>query len=83
MPQLWGQGRGQKEAELVVHSFLYVATEDSAKVTMRGSSPCASQRDVCTQYRHQGEVQLFIQAKASRDGRVVGVKQKGELGVGG
>lgn len=49
---------------------------------MRVSSPCASQRDVCTQYRHQGRIQLFIQAKAFRD-RGVGERQKGELGVGG
>lgn len=53
---------------------------DSAKVTMRVSSPCASQRDVCTQYRHQGGVQLFIQAKAFRDR---GGAEWGELGVGG
>lgn len=49
---------------------------------MRVSSPCASQRDVCTQYRHQGGVQLFIQAKAFRDGVGWGdgEKQKGSWG---
>lgn len=40
---------------------------DSAKVTMRVSSPCASQRDVVHSTDTRGKVQLFIQAKAFRD----------------
>lgn len=53
---------------------------------MRVSSPCASQRDVCTQYRHQGRIQLFIQAKAFRDRRMGGRGDGGDrrenLGLG-
>lgn len=31
MPRLQGQGRGQKEAELVIHSFLYVAATETVR----------------------------------------------------
>lgn len=41
---------------------------DSAKVTMRVSSPCASQRDVCTQYRHQGESNSLYRQRHSETG---------------
>lgn len=37
---------------------------------------------MCTQYRHQGRIQLFIQAKAFRD-QGGGGNTEGELGVGG
>lgn len=55
---------------------------DSAKVTMRVSSPCASQRDVCTQYRHQGRESNSLYRRRHSETREGAETQEGELGVG-
>lgn len=71
MPLSWGRARPER-GRACDSQLPLCRHRDSAKVTMRVSSPCASQRDVCTQYRHQGRIQLFIQAKAFRDRRMGG-----------
>lgn len=74
MPQLRGP-RARPERGRACNSQLPLCHhQDSAKVTMRVSSPCASQRDVCTQYRHRGESNSLYRQRHSE----TGVGQNGE-----